>query len=396
MTEDMVDKSAISFVLSSVLASTNANFGLLGNGANTISDKAEKGRKTSAVISFPLLISFTIGVIGSLLSGAATCKLLHLFYGEIVGKSVRGVICCLTASYIGGTMNFFETAKCLKIESDNRVLINSMAAADIGVMVLYFSLLNALKHWSSKIATTSSQKPAAASASYITQDVVLDSDSIDTESSVIPRPKVIASALGMLSGSLGVSWIAGSLQQVLNVPGISSAVVTIFALQAVWTMRTLPESLRDMLMKSSSDCSQFLLLLFYSTLGLQTNLTQLAAIAAKSPLPLIFGTMLSVHLAVIVLGSYLWNAAVRVLLSWKYLKEGNDLKMKKALLWQIDLDSMLLASNACVGGSATAASMAVGSGPICRPDLVLSASFAGIIGYMLGTPLALWGFKMFK
>lgn len=60
-----------------------------------------------------------------------------------------------------------------------------MAATDIGVMVLYFSLLNALKHWSSKIATTSSQKPAAASASYVTQDVVLDSDSIDTVTLIV-------------------------------------------------------------------------------------------------------------------------------------------------------------------------------------------------------------------
>jgi len=52
--------------------------------------------------------------------------------------------------------------------------------------------------------------------------------------------------------------------------------------------------------------------------------------------------MLSVHLAVIAFGSYLWNAAVRIL-SWKYSKEGSTAKMKKVLLWQIDLDSMLLA-----------------------------------------------------
>ena len=81
--------------------------GLLGSGVNTKSDKVEKGWGNSAVISFPLLISFMIGVLGSLLSGAATCKLVHLFYGETVSNSVRGVICCLTASYIGGTMNFF-------------------------------------------------------------------------------------------------------------------------------------------------------------------------------------------------------------------------------------------------------------------------------------------------
>ena len=56
----------------------------------------------------------------------------------------------------------------------------------------------------------------------------------------------------MMAASLGVSWMAGSLQEVLNVPGISSAAVTIFALQAAWILRSFPESPRDMLMKSSS------------------------------------------------------------------------------------------------------------------------------------------------
>jgi uncharacterized membrane protein len=83
--------------------------------------------------------------------------------------------------------------------------------------------------------------------------------------------------------------------------------------------------------------------------------------------------------------------------------------------WGIDLDSVLLGrwemmpiiifrwlffrtwinfnwiSNACVGGSATAASMAAGS--LSRPDLVLSASLAGIVGYIIGTPIALLCFK---
>ena len=59
-----------------------------------------------------------------------------------------------------------------------------MAAADIGVMVLYFSILQAVKHWSSKFATTSSSssspKTAAASESSVTKDLAIDSHSNDS------------------------------------------------------------------------------------------------------------------------------------------------------------------------------------------------------------------------
>lgn len=42
----------------------------------------------------------------------------------------------------------------------------------------------------------------------------------------------------------------------------------------------------------------------------------------------------------------------------------------------------MLFSNACVGGAATAASMA---SSFDRKDLILSASAAGILGYLIGT-----------
>lgn len=42
-----------------------------------------------------------------------------------------------------------------------------MAAADIGVMVLYFSMLNALKHWASKMVAV--ELPTAASTTSTIQ-----------------------------------------------------------------------------------------------------------------------------------------------------------------------------------------------------------------------------------
>ena len=58
----------------------------------------------------------------------------------------------------------------------------------------------------------------------------------------------------------------------------------------------------------------------------------------------------------------------------------------------IDIDSAMVASNAAVGGAATAASYA---SMIGRQDLVVSASVVGILGYSIGTPLGLYLARVF-
>jgi uncharacterized membrane protein len=52
----------------------------------------------------------------------------------------------------------------------------------------------------------------------------------------------------------------------------------------------------------------------------------------------------------------------------------------------INLISCFHRSNACVGGSATAAQMAAA---MSRSDLVLAASAVGTLGYTIGTPIGL-------
>ena len=73
----------------------------------------------------------------------------------------------------------------------------------------------------------------------------------------------------------------------------------------------------------------------------------------------------------------------------------------------ISLEQQLIASNACVGGSSTAASMAsewalqnqgfesVDLDDESSPSSnVLAASVAGIVGYLIGTPLGLMLYKV--
>ena len=67
--------------------------------------------------------------------------------GLFCENSLRILSACLTASYIGGTVNFFETAKIVGGTGSEsmRSLVNLVAGVDIGVMVLYFWFLSIIR-----------------------------------------------------------------------------------------------------------------------------------------------------------------------------------------------------------------------------------------------------------
>lgn len=86
--------------------------------SNTVPSKSEQKEHwslSSLPISIPLMVSFAIGLLGSIIGGAATCKILQTVnFGSITGR-LDALVCCLTASYIGGTMNFFVSQEILDI-----------------------------------------------------------------------------------------------------------------------------------------------------------------------------------------------------------------------------------------------------------------------------------------
>ena len=84
----------------------------------------------------------------------------------------------------------------------------------------------------------------------------------------------------------------------------------------------------------------------------------------------------AIHLIVLLVGSKVTNM---------FLLRNND-----EVIFPIDIDSAMVASNAAVGGAATAASYA---SMIGRQDLVFSASVVGILGYTIGTPLGTNNFR---
>ena len=116
--------------------------------------------------------------------------------------------------------------------------------------------------------------------------------------------------------------------------------------------------------------------MFYSVIGLSAGLFEFASVG--TPILLLISTILTVHLSVLLVGSKLLNLVVS--------------KCGSNSISPIDIDSAMVASNAAVGGAATAASYA---SMIGRQDLVVSASVVGILGYTMGTPLGLYLAKIF-
>lgn len=102
--------------------------------------------------------------------------------------------------------------------------------------------------------------------------------------------------------------------------------------------------------------------MFYAALGLHANLKYLLSSGAASLLT--FAITLFTHFTSLLLLVKAWNRFAPHHL-------------------RIDTDSALLASNACVGGSATAANMAA---TFNREDLLVGAAWAGLLGYIVGTP----------
>jgi uncharacterized membrane protein len=104
-----------------------------------------------------------------------------------------------------------------------------------------------------------------------------------------------------------------------------------------------------------------LMLLFFATLGARADPT--VAFANGAPTFAFIAVQLATHFA------FVFLVAGKLLAKWLRLP-----------LW-----ATLTASNACVGGPATAAAAAAARG---WPAAVQPAVLAGTVGYVVGTPLA--------
>eukprot|EP01041_Mallomonas_annulata_P003286 gene3286-6510_t len=227
----------------------------------------------------PMILAFIFGSIGTFLGAIISYSIVSNFIPKDLLEVTKICCGCLSASYIGGTANFFEVGYILNKKYQNSSkLLNIVAGADIAIMCLFFAILSAIQ---------------------------------------------------------------------------------------------------------SSNASTYMMSLFYATVGLNTNAQQLLELGG--PMMLMISFILTIHLLITFGGSYIWNNNMWFVRSMSTYSEKSIQNTQKSDLC-IDLDTAVLASNACVGGASTAAAMAASIG---RTDLALSATSAGILGSVIGTQAGL-------
>ncbi|CAE8629803.1 unnamed protein product [Polarella glacialis] len=340
-----------------------------------------------------VLVAFVFGALGSLL-GAVTAFAASGFLGLQAGEAARAAG-CVSATYIGGSVNFAAAARALHLEPS---IFATLASADIGLMGLYFAGLSSLASSSRSRALRGflggSAEPASteASASSRSPDVPLAADSTSRASRTLPasgltgllglgedrvaasstaQPRVTAAAL-LLIATCGSLWAAGAVAaRVGGGPGVSTAAIT----GCAWLAGGLLRYLRmDCVVYTTASLGRrsgaLLMLVFFSAVGAQVRPADFLTLGGRcAGITAFVSICLVVHATTVLLASAAFNLVLQA--------SGRPGEEK------LSLDEILVASNANVGGASTAAAFAGAS--LGRADLVMPATCCGILGYAVAT-----------
>lgn len=121
----------------------------------------DKNKYSVKILAPSVVIAFILGLLGSCIGGFLSYLIVSSQHIVLVGQQQQHLLqhfipnfaacsACLASSYIGGTVNFFETADHLALLPSDMDVLKQLAAADIGVMIAYFSVLNMIKSFTLK------------------------------------------------------------------------------------------------------------------------------------------------------------------------------------------------------------------------------------------------------
>jgi uncharacterized membrane protein len=330
---------------------------------------------------------------------------------------------CLCASYIGGSVNLFATAQFVLSTmphiykgSGGSDVLSAVAGSDLATMAVYFAALtwmngnqslNARFRGRGKLlkayvnsAPSQTSKSAKEEISPHTIDMSAneyESDKIQQPSSVVGMGNVtgLASMLKtsitasmLVCSTYGLVLLSNLIEQRVALPGAATAAITSFAsilsfvvFNSKFGAALLSSQTKNTLTKVSSQLSVLCFHVFFASLGFSANVVQTAS-QYGLPTLAFCSIALSIHVALTGALSYGWNAMVRRL---------NPNDTNEAPDISLSLQDILVASNAAIGGPATAAtfagSISKGERSAVKRALVLSATFWGVAGYAFGTTI---------
>lgn len=297
-----------------------------------------------------MLIIFLIGAVGSCVGAVLAYFMLR---GQI--KELNGIAAMMTGSYIGGGLNFTALADAFKVSgsmisattvADNLVTATSMFALitipSIGFFRKHFShphvdeVENRANHGDKKNAAAAywakkeiSLKDIAIDFAYAAIVVTISKVTADFFTGAIPKGNMILNMLNTFLGS-----------QYIWITTISIVISAVFE-------KKIEE------LSGYTELGTYLIYLFFFAIGVPASIKMILTNA-----PLLFVFTLTIVLVNMIF----------CLVGGKLLK--------------FDLEDIVLASNANIGGPTTAAAMAISKG---WTKLVGPIMLIGTLGYVIGT-----------
>lgn len=297
-----------------------------------------------------MLVIFLIGAAGTI-----TGALLGFFLLKEHIPELAGVAAMMTGSYIGGGVNFAAMAGQFEVSQD---MIGAATVADNLLMAIYFFALifcaglrffrDHYRHpHIDEVERDSANRDAAqtqAAAFWGRKEISLKDIAVNLAYAVVVV--LVSRLLGSLLGSLIPD--NGTVGHILN---------TFFSSQYVWIttfsmlVATFGEAQVEK-MRGSQEIGTYLIYLFLFVIGVPASV---AEIITKTPLLFAFtGIMVAVNMLFCFVGGKLVHA---------------------------NLEDIIIASNANIGGPPTAAGMAISQGwsKLVGPGLLM-----GVLGYVVG------------
>jgi len=307
---------------------------------------------------------FVVASIGSLLGCWISyhCALRLNWFGSM--EDARAATGCLAASYVGGSVNFFATARLIGAHPN---LLGSMATADLLAMALYFFVLSASLEWKwlqSKFRGNTLERSNSS-------EKIVDSR---TSNLTTRKSKVSSFGSTFLASIplLAFTWLLVSFANRIEaymsrwIPGMACAVIAVFAplINSLVNQRSWWPPFGS----AAAPLGEFLFLAFFASVGVGANLQ---STLQMGPSCLLFSVLaLAIHLVVTVVGSLPFPT--------------------------VALEDAWIASNAAIGGPATAAAFCnrMRKDPTKLRGRTLAATVWGVVGYAIGTALGVTMFRL--
>lgn len=296
-----------------------------------------------------MMVIFLIGAVGTCVGAVAAYALLHDHIPELAG-----IAAMMTGSYIGGGVNFAALANEFTVSGE---MTSATTVADNLLMALYFFALLAFagmkffrKHYKhphidevASVGTDSAQTQAA--AYWQRKDISIKDIAMNFAYCV-----VIVTLAKLIAG------VIGSLIPTSNIP--LEILNAFFGSQYVWitTLSMLCATFGEKQvakLNGSQEIGTYLIYLFLFVIGVPASIMK---IVTETPLLLVF-------------------TALMVVINMLFCFVGGK-------LLKFDLEDIILASNANIGGPTTAAGMAISQG---WSKLVGPSMLVGTFGYVIGT-----------